>query len=185
MKYRIQARPETLIINGKKVHVDSQNEKKLIEWFESNGFSGLWRRSEIGAVVGKSRYTNDFELSVLHDGVTKRAIVEAKPYKSALTPSIVKRMQGIASFYKTDLFLLFSRRDNSWHRIDLATGTLIKYDTPLPGLKPLSKLPRAMSLTSEIRGNHAYQRRLNPLGWLADVVIGVIQGPTGRKHKRR
>ena len=136
----------------------------------------------MGSVAGKSRYTNDFELSVLHNGRSQRAIIEAKPYKSKLTTDIARRMRETANFYRTDLFLLFVRDKNKWYRIDHKTGELREYGTPVPGTVPLSKLPKALSLTAEKRGGKYYQRRFNPGGWLADLVIGLIQGP---KPKRR
>jgi hypothetical protein len=183
--YHIQAKPGVVSNNGRLVKVDSQNEAHLAEWFEQNGFSGLWQRSNVGAVNGGSRYTNDFELSVSHDGRTRRAIVEAKPYKSALTPSIIRRMQGTASFYKTDLLLLYAQKENAWYRIDAKTSAITDYDIPIPGTVPLNSLPKSLSLTAEKRGNRYYQRQFNPLGWLADLVIGLIQGPKPKRRHRK
>jgi len=182
---RIPPRPGIVVVNGRRIKVDSQNEAKLIAWFEKNGFSGLWVRTNVGAVVGKSRYTNDFELSVKHNGKTVRAIVEAKPYKRALGSTIIRRMQGVASFYKTDLLLLYTRRENAWFRIDIQTGKLTEYGIPIPGNAPLNTLPKSFSLTSEKLGNRYYQRKFNPIGWFADLGIELIRGPQKRTRRRK
>lgn len=183
--YRYKARPGVVEVNGKRIHVDSQNEAKLIGWFEASGFSGLWQRTNLGAANGGSRYTNDFELSVLDGGQTKRAIIEAKPFKRALTPNIVKRMQGTAAYYKTDLMLLYARQENAWYRIDAKTGAISDCGVPVPGKLPLSRLPKPFSLTAEKRGGRYYARRFNPVGWLADVVIGIVQGPKPKRRRAR
>lgn len=180
----IQARPGVVTVGGKQIRVDSQNEAKLIEWFERSGFSGLWQRQNTGAINGSSRYTNDFELSVLHNGETKRAIVEAKAYKKAFTPYVFRRMQGTMSFYKTDLLLLYTRNNNTWYKIDSADGSLTEYGIPQPGLLPLSKLPRSMSFTTEkLHGRH-YQKPFNPLRWIALLIEEIIRGPKPPKKRR-
>ncbi len=183
--YHIKAKPGVVTINGKPIKYDSQNELKLIEWLERSGFSGLWQRNNIGAVNGSSRYTNDFELSVLHDGQTKRAIVEAKPYKTALTPNIIKRMQGTMSFYKTDLLLLYIRDNNTWYRIDAVGSGLSEYGNPVPGLVPPAKLPKSFSLTTEKRAGKQYHKPLNPVRWVATLIEEVVRGPKPkRRHKK-
>lgn len=187
--YYRKARASTEVFNGKSIQFDSQNEVQLAHWFEANGFNhanGMWERP-VGTSNGTSRYTHDFELSVYDEisGQTKRAIVEAKPYKAALTPSIIRRMQGVAINFKTDLLLLFSRQENSWYRIDPVDGNITPTQPPLPGRVPLNKLPKAFSLTYEKQGDKYYARRFNPIGWFADVVIGLIQGPKPKKRRRK
>lgn len=179
--HNIKAKPGIVVINGKQIPVDSQNEAHMIAWLERAGFTDRWRRIVSGAVVGGSHYTGDFELAVQHAGKTRRAILEVKPYKKALTANILRRMRGVASYYNTDLLLMYANQTKSWHRIDVVTGVMEDCQPPTPGDKPLSKLPKIISLTAKKHAGRYYGRKFNPLQWLADLVIGIMQGPKPRR----
>ena len=185
MSYRIKANASYVTINGKRIHVDSQLEGRVLHELEASGFHDRWQRTEIGVTIGNSRYTPDLDLAVEYGGKTQRVPVEIKPYKLALTPSTIKRIIGVSSYYKTDLFLLYAGREKMWYRFDYATQTLIEFGLPVPGVAPLSKLPKTISLSSQkFRGKY-YQRKLNPVGWFADLVIELIQGPKPKRRYRR
>lgn len=184
MSYPIKAKPGYIEINGKRVHVDSQLEGRVLLELEANGFHDRWQRTEIGVTIGKSRYTPDLDLAVEYAGRTQRVPVEIKPYKRALTPGIIKRIVGVSSYYKTDLFLLYANREKMWYRFDYAARTLVEFGMPVPGAVPLSKLPKTISLSSQkFRGKY-YQKKLNPVGWFADLMIGLIQGPKPKRRRR-
>lgn len=183
--YHTKAKPSVIIFDGKPVSFDSQTEARMAMWLEQHGFQNRWRRIATGAANGGSHYTGDFELAVQHNGKTKRAILEVKPHKEALTPNIIQRMHGVASYYNTDLLLLYADSTNSWHYIDRHSARLIDCIAPLPGTKPLNKLSKPISLTAEKHAGRYYNRKLNPLGWLADLVIGIIQGPKPKRRKRK
>lgn len=185
--YRIPAKPGWVEISGKRLWVDSQLEAKVLRWLEANGFADRWDKTNMGAVIGKSRYTPDIELAVELDGTTHRAIVEIKPYITAFRAKDIRRMQGIAGYYKTKLLLLYADREKSWYRIDTKTGEQSSFDTPIPGHLPIKSLPKSFSLTSQISGKHAYHRPFSPLRWFAELLEFIILGPKRKpkNHRRK
>jgi len=53
-----------VVIGGKTVLVDSRLEERMLNWLEDNGYSGCWRRPDVGLNAGIRNYTPDVELLI-------------------------------------------------------------------------------------------------------------------------
>lgn len=190
--YRIPSNRHWANIGGEHIFVDSNLEEKILSNLEATGFAERWRRLEHGLNVGANNYTPDLELSVQHDGLTHRALVEIKPYKQAFTPYISERMRGVAKHYATNLLLLYADKENTWYRVDIKTGELENFGVPIPGMLPISKLYKPITLPAKRVYNHTYVKKFRPvMGALnltaklvADSAEAIVVGPKKLKHRR-
>lgn len=117
-------------------------EADFIKNLVRNGFSGKWRRSRFGFGAGFARYTPDVELSVIHDGMNRHALVEFKP-NSATEFSFKRRnaMLAVSKFYKDSICLLYVKKTDMWFQIE-PRGKLHDFGHPIPGNLPVDKLSR-------------------------------------------
>jgi len=188
MYYKIPAKPGWVTIDGQSVWVDSQTEARFLQYLESKGFSGRWRRTEKGISVGRDNYTPDVELSVQFNGRTHRAIVEVKPTISAFNPYISRRMRGISKHYFSELFLLFVDDAHMWYRIDKRTGELTAFDEPTPGDIPIKRLYKPLIKQGPRIYSHSYVQRFRPFlklwGLFADALELLIITPLKPRRTR-
>jgi hypothetical protein len=131
--YQRKAKPSWQVIDGKMIYLDSMMEAKIINRLIKSGFSKKWRRTLSGLASGSSHYTPDIELSINHDGMNRRAIVEFKPNNTAEF-TIDRRAAMLASsrYYKDALCLLYIERTKQWYLIE-PTLQLQKIPSPTPG----------------------------------------------------
>lgn len=130
------------LIDRKTVWTDSNMEAEFINKLVTEGFSGLWRRSRFGIGYGAARYTPDLELSIHHDNMNRRALVEFKPNSVRDFPIERRRAMLTAShFYKDSICLLYVKKIDMWFQVE-PDGKLHEFGTPQPGGLPLKKLSR-------------------------------------------
>lgn len=141
MYYRLKAKPSWQVIDGKMVYLDSIMEAKIIQRLVVAGFSKKWRRTFSGLAFGRSHYTPDIELCVLHDSMNRRALVEFKPNKPSDFP-LKRRLAMIASsrYYSDALCMLYIERSKQWYMIEPG-GNLLRTEPPTPGGITINELP--------------------------------------------
>lgn len=181
-----------ITVDGRTFWVDSNQEEHLIRWLEDNGFSKRWRRLDTGLTVGRKNYTPDLEVSVELDGMTHRALVESKPTLSAFTPSISKRMRGVAKHYFTKLLLLYVHDTNTWYRVDVKTGELSEFTDLVPGKISIAKLYKPLTVSGKKIYAHRYRERLQlgkklavAAGKNIDYAITTLLTPKKPRRSRR
>ncbi len=136
----IKAKPSWQIIDGKMIYVDSVMEATIIRRLVKDGFSKKWRRTFSGVAVGSSHYRPDAELSILHDNMNRRAIVEFKPRsEKEFRLDRRKAMLDSSKYYKDALCMLYIETGRKWYFIEPG-GTLQPTTQPLPGGVPIIKL---------------------------------------------
>lgn len=130
------------LIDGKSIWCDSAMEAEFILSLVNHGFSNKWRRPKGGLAYGFSHYTPDVELSISHDSMNRRAIVEFKPTSATeFSYADRQRMLGSAKFYQDAVCLLYIKKTNQWHIIE-PHGTLSKTSEPMPSGIRIEELPR-------------------------------------------
>lgn len=142
MYYRLKSKPSWQIIDGKMVYLDSIMEEKIIQRLVLAGFSKKWRRTLSGLAFGRSHYTPDVELCVLHDSMNRRALVEFKPDKPGDFP-LRRRLAMIASsrYYSDALCMLYIERSKQWYMLE-SGAKLLKIESPTPGGITINELPK-------------------------------------------
>lgn len=130
-------------IENKWVHTDSQMEARIIKRLVQNGFSGYrWQRYRFGVAASIFRYTPDVHLSIMHDSMNRRALVEFKPIDTRQFNKKARiRMLASARFFKDALCFLYIEKTRQWYLIE-RNGRLLRTEQPVPGIAPVSKLPR-------------------------------------------
>jgi hypothetical protein len=176
------------LIEDKMIHTDSIMEKNLIQQLVSKGFSGRWRRTRRGIALGYFRYTPDVELSILHDGMNRRAIVEFKPNSVAEFPKYRRRaMRASSRFYGDAVCLLYVAKAGCWYFVE-PKGLLQKTFEPTPGGITIDQLPKpkfAMPIMNRYgrsywaRPHHVFLKKT------ADGLELIVKEAFGRKSKRR
>lgn len=176
------------LIEDKMIHTDSIMEKTLIAELINKGFSGRWRRTRRGIALGYFRYTPDVELSVLHDGMNRRAIVEFKPNSTAEFPKHRRRaMRAVSRFYGDAVCLLYVSGTNAWYIVE-PKGNLQKTTEPTPGGVTIDQLPRP-KLVMPIMNRYGRSYWARPhhvfLKKVADGFEFIVKEAFGQKTKRR
>lgn len=176
-------------IEDKWVYTDSRMEADIIQQLVSHGFSGYkWHRYYFGIGIGLFHYTPDVHLSILHDGMNRRALVEFK----ALSATQFKkkdrlRMLASAHFFKDALCFLYVAYTKQWYLIETG-GKLTKIAQPVPGFVPVSNLPKPTTMIPII-GPHGriYWERpgMFMLRKTGDGIQFVIEEVFGRPKRRR
>lgn len=129
-------------IDGKYVYTDSNMEADFLRELTANGFSGKLRRSKFGIGYGKARYTPDLELSILHDDMNRRALVEFKPVSTTQFEDDRRRAMLAAShFYKDAICLLYVKKTDAWFQLE-PNGRLHEFKQPVPGGVAIGELSR-------------------------------------------
>ena len=166
-------------------------EAEIIQYLIKNGFSNLWRRTRKGVAFGWSRYTPDVELSILHDGMNRRALVEFKPNNASEFP-IDRRIAMLTSrhFYPDALCYLYVHRTNRWYLVE-PQGKLVGTTMPVPGGVSIDKLARP-KMAVPIMNSYGRSYWVRPhhilLKKAADVLeffIKTTVRPTSKKRRRR
>ena len=140
--YRYRGVRKKHLIDRKYLWTDSIMEAEFIKELVDNGFSGKWRRSRFGLGAGFARYTPDVELSILHDGMNRHALVEFKSTSAAeFTPKRRRAMLAVSKFYIDSICLLYVERTKTWFQVE-PHGKLHKFDPPTPGGLPIDQLSR-------------------------------------------
>lgn len=117
-------------------------EAEFIKELVDSGFSGKWRRSRFGLGYGFARYTPDLELSILHDGMNRHALVEFKPVSATEFKRARRRAMLAASrFYKDSVCLLYVKKTGKWFQLEPGGG-LHEFAPPIPGGVSIEKLSR-------------------------------------------
>ena len=129
-------------IDGRWVYTDSLMEARIIRRLVKAGFSGKWRRYGFGISASIFRYTPDVHLSIMHDGMIRRALVEFKPVSEMqFNKKSRLRMIAAAKFFKDALCFLYIEDTRQWYIVEV-DGSLVKTGQPVPGGVAVSKLPR-------------------------------------------
>ncbi|MGY4893418.1 MAG: hypothetical protein ACO1N2_01850 [Candidatus Saccharimonadota bacterium] len=138
-----KSKPGFYEVEGKRVHFDSMMEATIIKRLIKHGFtSGRWHRYRLGIASSFFRYTPDVHLSIMHDGMNRRALVEFKPLSTTqFTKKARLRMIASAHFYKDALCFLYVEKSKQWYLIE-RNGLLLRTEEPKPGIVPVSELPR-------------------------------------------
>ena len=124
------------------VYLDSAMEATIIQRLLVAGFSKKWRRTFSGLAFGRSHYSPDIELCVLHDSMNRRALVEFKPNKPSDFP--LKRriaMLTASRYYKDALCMLYIERSRQWYILE-PNGKLLRSEPPTPGGIGITDLPK-------------------------------------------
>lgn len=138
----IPARPGFRKIDGHWIYTDSAMEARIIERLVKDGFSQRWHRYGFGIATSVFRYTPDVHLSILHDGMDRRALVEFKPLSvTQFKKKDRLRMLAAAKFFKDALCFLYIEKTKQWYIIEPG-GLLVQTAQPIPGFLPVSELPR-------------------------------------------
>lgn len=181
-----------ITVDNKTFWVDSNQEEALIRWAEANGFHDRWMRRYHGVSYGGNNYTPDLELSVQHEEMTHRALVESKPYLKKFTPYVSRRMRGIAKHYFTDLLLLYVHDTNSWYRVDVKTGRLSDFGVPIPGKNPISTIYSPWTKKAPKIYAHTYRQRMQPMKIALKITVNVLEdvmyaivAPKKKSRRRR
>lgn len=130
-------------IEDRWVHFDSQMESTIVKRLIKHGFThGRWHRYGLGIASSMFRYTPDVHLSILHDGMNRRALVEFKPISTTRFNKKARlRMIASSHFYKDALCFLYIEKTKQWYLIE-RNGLLLRTEEPAPGIVPVSELPR-------------------------------------------
>jgi len=138
----MQAKPGWHLIDDKMIHTDSVMEANVIQNLAGNGFSGKWRRLRRGIAYGWHSYTPDVELSILHDSMNRRALVEFKAFNaSEFTIDRRHAMLAVSKFYGDALCFLYIAQTKTWYLIE-HDGELLKTTIPTPGGVLINSLPK-------------------------------------------
>lgn len=170
------------------VYTDSEMEATIIRRLVRHGFSNRWHRYRRGIAIGIFRYTPDVHLSILHDGMTRRALVEFKPLSTAqFSMKDRRRMLAAAKFFKDALCFLYIEKTHQWYLVEI-NGSLLKTSEPLPGSVPVRELPRPrIMIPIYSRHGRVYWER--PGMFLArktsDSIGFIIQEVFGRPRTKR
>ncbi len=170
------------------VYTDSLMEAAIIKRLEANGFHDKWHRYQLGVGVGIFRYTPDVHLSVLHDNVNRRALVELKPFSASdFKKKDRLRMLAAAKFYKDAICLLYVEKKKQWYFIEI-DGSLTKTECPLPGILTMKELPRPRFMVPVMnRYGRLYWERpgMFVLRKVGDGIGFMVQEVFGTKPVRR
>lgn len=140
--YYVKAKRKKHVIDGKRIWTDSLMEAEFIKGLVENGFSGRWRRSRFGLGFGAARYTPDVELSIIHDGMNRHALVEFKPVSATeFTVNRRNAMLASAKFYKDAICLLYVAKTKIWYQVE-PSGQLHEFGAPIPGGLAVGRLSR-------------------------------------------
>jgi len=145
-------------IENEWVYTDSIMEATIIKRLVTHGFSnGRWHRYRFGIATSLFRYTPDVHLSILHNDMDRRALVEFKAISTSQFPKKDRlRMIASSKFFKDALCFLYIEKTKQWYIIE-PTGKLFRTNEPKPGFIPVSQLPRPQVL---IPYYNAYTGRL-------------------------
>jgi hypothetical protein len=176
------------VIEGKFVHTDSLMEAKIIQRLVRHGFSGhKWRRYRFGITASVFRYTPDVHLSILHDNINRRALVEFKPNATIeFSKKARLRMLASAHFFKDALCFLYIEKTKQWYLIERG-GKLLRTSEPTPGIVPVAKLPRPRTMIPVVGAyGRVYWERpgmflLRKTGDGIQFVVEEIFGRPGRR----
>jgi len=137
------AKPGWHKIENKWTHTDSLMEATIIKRLVAHGFdNGRWHRYRFGINKNLFRYTPDVHLSILHNDMSRRALIEFKPRTTAEFKKKDRlRMVAASKFYRDALCFLYIEKTKQWYIIE-PTGKLFRVNEPKPGFVPVSKLPR-------------------------------------------
>lgn len=118
----------------------------------------------------------DAEISVhVAENVSTRAIVESKPTLGYLGDKQRLNMRKVAKFYHTDMILLYVHDVAKWYRVDIKTGVLSEYGTPVPGHMLIKNLYMPFTRSGSKVFNNVYLQRLD-LGKRATLrILDVIE----------
>ena len=177
-------------IGNEMVWIDSLLEERMLNWLEANGYSGRWRRPDVGLNAGIRNYTPDVELLIQFEGKTHLAIVEIKPVlrgKFGFSKYIFERMRIAASVYFSKILLLYVDETQTWYRIDNKTGELIVFGPPVPARKTIDEAYKPRTLKARSVGSHRYKKRLDQhiMNKLADALQASVQALFGPKKPTR
>lgn len=140
--YPTNSKPGKHTIESKTIWVDSQMEARIIRRLVKRGFSNRWHRYRFGIATSLFRYTPDVHLSILHDSINRRALVEFKPFSTKQFKEKDRmRMLAAAKFFKDALCFLYIEKTKQWYLIE-PNGSLVKTTQPTPGITPIAQLPR-------------------------------------------
>lgn len=124
------------------IHTDSDMEAAIITWLVGHGFAGKWRRMRYGLAYGWYRYTPDVELSILHDSMNRRALVEFKAFSaSEFTMDRRRAMLAVSRFYSDALCYLYIHKTDRWYLIE-RNGDLLATSLPTSSGIPIDNLPK-------------------------------------------
>ena len=186
--YRQKAKRSWQIIDNKMISLDSMMEAKIIKGLVKDGFSKKWRRTLSGLASGSSHYTPDVELSIIHDGMNRRAIVEFKPNSATEFP-LDRRAAMLASsrYYKDALCMLYVSRLKQWYLIE-PTLQLQKTPQPLPGGVEIRMLP-SPKLTVPVLLTYGRVYRSRPFAAIGTITAHGLEFGINTlfhtKHRRR
>ena len=174
------------------VHFDSEMESKIVKRLIKHGFTNdKWHRYGLGIASNIFRYTPDVHLSIMHDGMNRRALVEFKPIATTQFPKKARlRMIASAHFYKDALCFLYIEKTKQWYLIE-RNGLLLRTEEPTPGIVPVSKLPRPRVMIPIIGpyGRIYWERPgmfvLRKTGDGIRFVVGEVFGRPKTRRRRR
>lgn len=174
MYYKYKAKPSWQIIDGKMIYVDSLMEATIIQRLILAGFSKKWRRTFSGLAFGRSYYTPDIELCVLHDSMNRRALVEFKPNKPSDFPAKRRLAMLAASRYYGDaLCMLYVERSKQWYILEPG-GKLSRTEPPTPGGVSIINLPKPrISIPIILTYGQVYRSR--PLAAMGTITANGLQ----------
>jgi uncharacterized protein YchJ len=175
-------------IENRWVYTDSEMEARIIRRLVTHGFSGRWHRYGFGISASLFRYTPDVHLSIMHDSMIRRALVEFKPVSAGQFSKKQRlRMLSASKFFKDALCMLYVERTKQWYFIE-ADGELQKTTEPTPGTIPIARLPRPRLMVptyNPITGRMYWERPgMFILRKTLDGVGYVARELTGRRKRR-
>ena len=175
-------------IENRWVYTDSEMEARIIRRLVKHGFSNMWHRYGFGISASLFRYTPDVHLSILHDNMIRRALVEFKPVSvSQFSKKKRLRMISASKFFKDALCFLYIEKTKQWYLIE-ANGELQKTSEPTPGTIPVKQLPRPRLIIPiySVKTGRIYWERpgMFMLRKTLDGVGYVASELTGRRRRR-
>lgn len=176
-------------IEGTLVYTDSEMEATIIRRLATHGFSkGRWHRYHFGIATSLFRYTPDVHLSILHNDMNRRALVEFKPIATTQFPKKDRlRMLASARFFKDALCFLYIEKTKQWYLIE-RDGKLLRTTEPVPGIVPVANLPRPRVMIPIIGpyGRVYWERPgMFVLRKTGDGIGFAVRELFGQKNKRR
>ncbi len=182
-------------IDGRVVFTDSNMEAKIIRRLIKHGFEGRWHRYGFGTAVGIFRYTPDVHLSIRHDDMNRRALVEFKPYSASQFAKRDRlRMLAASKFFRDALCFLYVERTQQWYLIEV-NGSLLKTNEPTPGFVPISELPRPRFMVPifnrygriywERPGMFVARKTAGGIGFMLREVFGTDIREKKRTHRKK
>lgn len=129
-------------IDGLTVRTDSLMEARIMRRLVKHGFGdGRLRRYRFSIGTSLFRYTPDVHLSVFHNDIIRRALVEFKPISTRQFSEKARlRILAAAKFFRDSLCLLYVERTKCWYIIE-PNGKLFRINKPMPGHVTVTKLP--------------------------------------------